>query len=85
VNGALNSKEAGIGIVLTTPEGSIIEQSFTLELSTSNNEVEYETVLAGLRVTITLGVTRLEVQYNSSLVVNQVSSKYVARDSHMAE
>ena len=48
VDGASNSKEAGIGIVLTTPEGSFIEQSFTLGFPTSNNEAEYKAVLAGL-------------------------------------
>jgi len=47
VEGASNSKGAGIRIVFTTPEGSIIEQSFTFGFPASNNEVEYEAVLAG--------------------------------------
>jgi len=51
----------GIGMVLTTPEVSIIEQSFTLDFLAFNNEAEYEKVLAGLRVAITLGVTGLKV------------------------
>jgi len=76
---------ADIRIVLTTPEGSIIEQSFTLSFPASNNETEYEVVLAGLRATITLGVTRFEVLCDSSLVVNQVSGEYVTRDAQMAE
>ena len=80
IDGASNSKGVGIGIVLTTPEGSIIEQSFTLSFPASNNETEYEVVLAGLRATITLGVTRLEVLCDSLLVVNQVSGEYVTRD-----
>ena len=63
----------GIVFVLTTPEESIIEQSYTLGFSTSNNEAEYEPVLAGLRAAITLEVTGLEVQCDSSLVVNQAS------------
>jgi len=61
VDRALNSKRAGIGIVLTTPEGSIIEQSFTFDFSASNNEGEYEAMLAGLRIAITLEVAGLEV------------------------
>jgi len=72
---------AGIGIVLTTPEGSIIEQSFTLGSPASNNEAEYGAILAGLRVAITLGVRGLEVQCDSSLIVNQVIEEYVAIDS----
>jgi len=40
VDGASNSMGVGIGIVLTTPEESIIEQSFTFGFSVSNNEAE---------------------------------------------
>ena len=43
-----HSMGAGIRVVLTTLEGSIIEQSFTLDFQVSNNEVEYEVVLARL-------------------------------------
>jgi len=50
---------ASIEINLTTPKGSIIKQSFTLSFSASNNEAEYEAVLARLRAAITLGVTWL--------------------------
>ena len=74
---------AGIKIVLTTLERSIIEQSFTLGFPVSNNKAEYEAVLVGLQVAITLGVTGLEVHCDSSLVVNQVSGEHVARDSRM--
>jgi len=76
---------AGIGIVLTTLEGSIIEQSFTSDFPDSNNEVEYEAILTRLRMAITLGVAGLEVRCDSSLVVNQVNGEYVTRDSRMAE
>jgi len=61
---------AGIGIALTTPEGFIIEQSFTLGLQVSTNEAEYAAVLTGLQMSSTLGVTGLEVQCAFSLVVN---------------
>ena len=41
--------------------------------------------LTWLQAAITLGVTRLEVHCDSSLVVNQVSGEFIARDSRMAE
>ena len=85
VDGASNSKRAGIKIILTTPEGSIIEQSLTLGFPASNNETEYEVVIVRLQTAITLGVTGLEVRCDSSLVVNQVSGEYITRDSWMAE
>jgi len=45
---ASNRKRADIGIVFTTPEGSIIEQSFSLGFSASNDEAKYEAILGGL-------------------------------------
>ena len=46
VDGASNSKGAGVRFVLTNPEGSIIEQSFTLGFPVMN-EAEYEAVSLG--------------------------------------
>jgi len=74
-----------IGIILTTLEGSLIEQSFTFSFPASNNEAEYEAVLAGLRMAMILGVTGLKVQCDFSLVINQVSREYITRDARMAE
>ena len=48
MDGVSNNKGASIGIVLTTPEESINEQSFIVGFPASNNEAEYEAVLAGL-------------------------------------
>jgi len=61
VGRASNSKGVAIGIVLTTLEGSIIEQSFILGFLAFDNEAEYEVVLARLRVAIMLRITGLEV------------------------
>ena len=85
MDGASNSMGVGIRVVLTTPKGSIIEQSFTLGFPASNNEAEYEAVLAGLRMATILRVTGLEVQCDFSLVANQGSGKCIVRDAQMAE
>jgi len=82
-DGASNSKKAGVGLVLTTPEGSIIEQSFTLRFSATNNEAEYDVVIAGLRMAITLGITGLEIRCNSVLVICHVNGEYAAKDERM--
>ena len=42
-------------------------------------------VIVGLQMAIMLGVVGLEVQCDSSLVVNQVSREYIARDARMSE
>ncbi|KAM2627668.1 hypothetical protein TB2_001092 [Malus domestica] len=48
VDGASNYKGLGAGIVLVTPYGSMLKQAITLGFKTSNNEAEYEALLAGL-------------------------------------
>jgi len=69
VDGASNNKSFRIRIVFTTPEESIIKQSFTLGFSATNNEVEYEAIITDLKMAATLRVTRLEVRRDSLLVV----------------
>ena len=39
-----NNKDSKIKIILTTPEGTIIEQPYTLGFLAANNEDEYEAV-----------------------------------------
>ncbi|GFZ01032.1 hypothetical protein Acr_14g0006670 [Actinidia rufa] len=49
----------------------------------TNNEAEYEALLAGLRVATELGAQSLEVFSDSQLVVNQVQGDYLAKDARM--
>ncbi|GMP46078.1 hypothetical protein CsSME_00014370 [Camellia sinensis var. sinensis] len=85
VDGASNRHGAGLGIVLTSPEGMIIEQAITLGFPASNNEAEYEALLAGLRSALRMKASALMVFSDSKLVVNQVSGEYEARDERMAK
>jgi len=55
-----------------------------LGLPATNNEVEYEAIIAGLRMASKLGVTKLEVCSDSLLVVSQVKGEYTAKDERMA-
>lgn len=65
VDGASNGKGIGLGIVLTIPDKEVIEQAIRLIFSASNNEAEYETVIAGLGISRATGVRELIV-YNDS-------------------
>uniref|UniRef100_A0A2N9IV34 Uncharacterized protein n=1 Tax=Fagus sylvatica TaxID=28930 RepID=A0A2N9IV34_FAGSY len=84
VDGASNAKGSGTGMVIITPNETVIEQSIRLDFKTSNNEAEYEAVLAGLRSAKTLGVRRLIVYCDSLLVASQINEEYMARDERMA-
>ena len=80
---ASNSKGPIIGIILTTQKGLIIEQSFTLGFPVTKNEVEYEVVIADLKMALTHRVIEIEVHCDSLLVVSQVKGEYVAKDERM--
>jgi ribonuclease HI len=84
VDGASNAKGSGTGVVIITPDETVIEQSIRLDFKTSNNEAEYEAVLAGLKSAKTLGARRLIVYCDSLLVASQINGEYMARDERMA-
>ncbi|KAG7559607.1 Ribonuclease H-like superfamily [Arabidopsis thaliana x Arabidopsis arenosa] len=83
VDGASSKQGSGIGIRLQSPYGEVIEQSFCLAFNASNNEAEYESLLAGLRLAIGIGITKLRTFCDSQLVANQFSGDYEAKDSRM--
>ena len=83
VDGASNAMGDGAGIVIITPKGIRLEHSFRLGFKASNNEAEYEAVLAGLRAVLHLGAKDVEIYSDSRLVVYQIAGDFEARDSRM--
>ena len=83
VDGASNAMGAGAGIVIITPEGIRLEHSFRLGFKVSNNEAEYEALLAGLRAVLHLGAKDVEIYSDSRLVVYQITGDFEARDPRM--
>ena len=85
MDGASSAMGAGVGIVIVTPEGIRLEHSFILRFRASNNEAEYETLLAGLKTVLGMGAQNIKAYSNSRLVVNQVQGSFEAHDSRMKE
>ena len=83
VDGASNARGSGTGVVIITPDEMVIEQSIRLDFKTSNNEAEYEAVLAGLNSAKTLGAQQLIVHCDSLLIASQINGEYMARDERM--
>ena len=54
VDGASRAMGADAGIVIITPEGIRLEHSFRLGFKASNNEAEYEALIAGLKTFLDL-------------------------------
>ena len=83
VDGATNAQGSGAGLILTSPEGMDIEYALIFKFQASNNEAEYETVIAGLNLAHSLEIDRLEVYSNSQLVVRQIEDTYEAKSERM--
>ncbi|XP_042482763.1 uncharacterized protein LOC122063145, partial [Macadamia integrifolia] len=71
-DGAANHKGCGAGVLLITPEGLNIPMAYRLDFECTNNMAEYEACLMGLKAAISIGVKRLEVYGDSSIVICQV-------------
>ena len=76
---------AGIGLQLTSPTEERIEQAVRLGFSATNNESEYEAMIARLEIALAMGADSLSVQSDSQLVVEQVNAEFESRDPRMAK
>ena len=83
MDGASSAKGAGAEVVIITLEGILLEHSFRMGFNASNNEAEYEALLAGLRVVSRLEAQDVEIYFDSRLIVNQVQGSFEARDPRM--
>ena len=71
-DGSVVAPSSGVGVVLISPGGSRLRYAVCLHFLASNNAVEYEALINGLRIAIELGATQLYARGDSELVVDQV-------------
>ncbi|GJY97721.1 reverse transcriptase domain-containing protein [Tanacetum coccineum] len=74
---------SGAGLILTSPEGKEFTYALRFQFTASNNEAEYEALIAGLRIVAQMGVQNVQVNVDSKLVANQVLGTYVAKEENM--
>ncbi|GJX95481.1 reverse transcriptase domain-containing protein [Tanacetum coccineum] len=74
---------SGAGLILTNPEGTEFTYALRFPFTASNNEAEYEALIAGLRIATQMGVHNVHVSVDSKLVANQVLGTYVAKEENM--
>ena len=85
VDGIANQMESGVGLVVVSPEGVIIEKSLRLGFSAMNNEAKYEALLVGMAMVQKMGGKAIELFLDSRLAVGQVKGELEAKDSRMQE
>nr|KYP70898.1 Retrovirus-related Pol polyprotein from transposon opus [Cajanus cajan] len=67
----------GAGIVLVGPGGILLEQSLRFEFRASNNQAEYEALLAGMALAKEMGATSLSARSDSQLITGQFTLNHV--------
>ncbi|GJR18228.1 reverse transcriptase domain-containing protein [Tanacetum coccineum] len=82
-DGASSAKGSSAGLVLISP--TKIEYTYALRLNfeSTNNQAEYEALLAGLRIAKKMGVQSLSVNVDSKLVASQINGNYEACKENM--
>ena len=85
VDGAANQRGSGVGLVLISPEQTIVEKSLRLGFSATNNEAKYEALLQGIAMVQKMGGKTMEMFSDLRLIVGQVKGELEARDVRMQE
>nr|GFB72921.1 reverse transcriptase domain-containing protein [Tanacetum cinerariifolium] len=71
------------GLIITNPEGMEFTYAIRFRFNATNNEAEYEALIAGLWIAGQMGVQNLQENMDSKLVANQVNGIYIAKESSM--
>lgn len=71
-----NPGPAAIGVVVSDPEGHVVDELAERIGAATNNVAEYRAVLAGLERARTLGADEVEIIGDSELVARQLSGVY---------
>ncbi|XP_052487938.1 uncharacterized protein LOC128041681 [Gossypium raimondii] len=79
-DGASNAVGNGIGAVLVSPNEYHYPFTSKLDLDCTNNIVEYEACIMGIRATIERKIKVLEVYGDSILVIYQLKGEWETRD-----
>ena len=68
---------------MTSLENDVLKYGVQLQFPITNNEAEYEAVLASLRVARALGVKNVRLRSDSKLIVRQITKEYEAKEERM--
>ncbi|XP_070047280.1 uncharacterized protein [Nicotiana tomentosiformis] len=79
-DGAVNIKGVGIGAILISPIGQHYPATARLHFFYTNNTMEYEACIMGLKMALDLDVHELLVMGDSDLLIRQAQGKWDTRD-----
>ena len=82
-DGAKSKEGAGAGCLLVDPQGNKTCIACRMEFSCTNNTVEYEALIQGLKKAIDLGIKELIVFGDSKITVRQVRNSIHCLSEHL--
>ena len=83
VDGSSTQHAGRIGVVLQSPEGDKLKYKIRLQYQPTNNEVEYEALLKGLKLANFVETRSILILGDSQLVMGQVNGTYEAKEGRM--
>ncbi|XP_068504534.1 uncharacterized protein [Phaseolus vulgaris] len=84
MDGSSNQQWSSAGVILEGPNGVLIEQSLRFAFKASNNQAEYEALIAGMLLAREMGARNPLAKSDSLLVTGQVTGEFQAKDPQMA-
>ncbi|XP_074305870.1 uncharacterized protein LOC141641093 [Silene latifolia] len=81
--GASDLRGYDIGVLLISLEGEHTLIFIKLDFEVTNNATEYEAYLTGLQAADGLGIKRLRVHGDSSLIINQITGSWNIRSESL--
>jgi ribonuclease HI len=72
-DGSLNFEGASAGILFISPQGNHLKYVLKIHYKASNNGVEYEALIHGLCIAVSLGIKWLIAYSDSKVVIDQVN------------
>ena len=82
-DGSSNRQAGGAGIVLLSSEGDVVECMIRLDFPTTNNEAEYEALVASLDLAGAVEATSVVIYYDSQVITNQINGDYECKGERM--
>ena len=82
-DGSLKLGGAGAGVFFISLDRKQLKYVLQILWPATNNEAEYEALLHGLWVVVSLGIKRLLVYGDSSVVINQVDKDWYCTEETM--
>lgn len=80
VDGECNQKDSEAWIMLMGPEDISLEQSLRFNFKTSNNQVEYEALIMGLKLVNDIKVKKVKCKSDGKLATSHVNGEFQVKD-----